>query len=549
MVKQTSLRSAALFYLLVVGFCTSPIWLGGYFINQDGAAHANNSWIMSGLAVGDPHFTELYEFNLLTLPNSIGHWLLAGLLLIFSPYTASKIMVLGIFAGSVASAGYLRYKTVGQNGLHTAILIGAAVSLNWLWLIGLYNFYIGLIIVFFAIGFFESWREDLTFRRTVALAFIFLLAYFSHLIAVMALAAGVFVISMRPSGVNRISTLAKSLAAMVPLIPLALMYRSLSVASEARIVPTWLSLSDIWSPVSWFHQIRTADPFIIISRKTFPFIETLSNVFLLFTPIVWLGGALMLLAALTYFYSDRVIEEGNSRFAFVILVVTFLAFALFGPDHFGSEHGGILRQRVLILSFLLFIPIFRAGQSGSLKRVSQVMLVFVIAFQTLALYDYTTHSDAVSREFIAAQSSFPETGGIASITVVDKPPKYQSLPEITVNNLNGIGRKLIVWDNYELGYYLFPVVAKRAADKEFVYAFTQNSTLLTKVHEPRIEEKLAVLDQLFGDPRIDILMIWGDLQGPDLVRSKHFEAEPFYRSQNIRIFKRRTNITNEIEGK
>jgi hypothetical protein len=197
----------------------------------------------------------------------------------------------------------------------------------------------------------------------------------------------------------------------------------------------------------------------------------------------------------------------------------------------------------------MFIPIYRAGNAGAIKRAAQAMLVFVVFFQTFALFEYSTHSDAVNREFIAAQSSFPDFGGIASITVIDKPLRYQSLPEISVNNLNGIGRDLIVWDNYELGYYLFPVVAKRPADKEFVYLLTQNITLLTKVAEPRIEEKLAELDQLFNDPRIEVLMVWGGIPELDTILLRHFEDEPYYRSQNIRLFRRRTNTKNEIKGK
>jgi hypothetical protein len=534
----------AVFYFLVVVVCTSPIWLSGYFMNQDGAAHANNAWMMSGLTAGDAHFTDIYQFNSFAIPNSIGHWMLAGLLLVFSPYAATKIMVVGIFAASVVAAGFLRYKAVGQNGLRTSILIGAAVTMNWLWLIGLYNFYIGLVIVVFAIGLFHGWREDLTLRRTAALALIFLIAYFSHLIPVMALASAVFVLALSSPRESRVTTVIRSVAAMVPILPLAIIYRSLSVASEVRVVPTWLSLSNIWSPVDWFNQIRKADPFIMISRQAFPFVESLSSIFLVFTPVVWMFVALTVLGLLTFYSRNEADEKTPSRLAYIFLFAAFLVFALFGPDHFGSEHGGILRQRVLILSLLLFIPIFRVARDGLLKRTAQAILVFVIAFQTLALAEYSAYSDTVSREFVSAQSSLPDTGGLASITVIGKPPRHQPIPEITIDNLHGIGTNVIVWDNYELGYYLFPVVAKRPTDKDFVYSFTQNSTLFTE--DPGTAAKLVVLDQLLTDSRIDTLMVWGGFQELDLMLQKHFEAEAYYRSENIRLFKRRT-ITDEPE--
>ena len=121
-------------YICLVTFCTSPIWLSGYFLNQDGSAHANSAWIMLRLVQDDTLYTELYRLNTFALPNSSGHWLLAALLLFVSSFAATKIMVTGIFAGTIAAAGFLRYKTVGS-GVANKHAFAAAVSFNWLCLL------------------------------------------------------------------------------------------------------------------------------------------------------------------------------------------------------------------------------------------------------------------------------------------------------------------------------------------------------------------------------------------------------------------------------
>jgi hypothetical protein len=540
MESGVTLRSAIVFYLAVVVFCTAPIVFGGYFINQDGAAHANNAWIMSRLVAGDSQFTELYQINSFAVPNSIGHWILAGLLLVVSPFTATKIMVVGIFAGSVAAAGYLRYQTAGLDGLRTAMLIGAAVTMNWLWANGFYNFYIGVIIAIFGIALFVKWREKLTFGRTFALAVILLLAYFSHLIAVAALAGVVVVLALQVSKERRILTLVRTLSAMIPLVPLALIYRSMTVSSEARVFPTWLFLTDFWSPVAWFNQLRTADPFMLISHKAIPLITSdLSVYFAVFSPLIYLGGALLLLLIYSIATKNQVDEGRPSNSIFAVLFILLTLAAMFGPDHFGSQHGSLLRQRFLIFGFLLFIPAFRLVSRGFSIIAAQAMLVFVIVFQTAALADYCMHSDSVSRKFIAAESAIPNTGGIASVEVIEMPTRYASLPEIHISNLYGIKRNLIIWDNYEIGHYLFPVVAAKPEDKEFAYLFTQNSSLLSKGDDPPIEEKLAILDRLFDEQRIDVLIVSGELPELNAVIVRHFDAEPFYRSENLRLFRRR----------
>ena len=175
------------------------------------------------------------------------------------------------------------------------------------------------------------------------------------------------------------------------------------------------------------------------------------------------------------------------------------------------------------------------------------VLLFVIAFQTYALWDYAQYSDQVGHEFVKAQSAVPNSDGIGSIVVIDKALRYHASPVSMINNFNGIGRKNIVWDNYELGHYLFPVILNRAKDKEFVYRLTQNTALEIDVSGPGFREQVTQIDEIFGSDRgrINTLLIWGTLIELDAVVTKYFENEPFYRSQNVRLY-RRKQIANDV---
>ncbi len=535
----------ALIFILIVAIAMSPVWLVTHFINQDGVAHANNAWIMLKLLEGDPLYISLYQFNTLALPNSIVHWLLVVMLPILSPFTATKLVVTIIFALTVLAAGFLRYRTHGNDGLVTAMLIGAVVSLNWLWLVGFYNFSLGVAIVVFAVALFSGWTDGISYRRMIVLSLLLLLAYFSHLIAVATLAGVIGVLSIGYVVRRDIPSILRLAAAFIPLVPLVLVFRSVSASSDMGVSPTWRSLENASSVMNWITQVRFADPFIFISRKTFPFSADESGLYAIFSPIIWIVAAVLVLIAGSLIAKR---EESSTSFpavakAFVLVFILLIGFAAFGPDDFGSEHGGVLRQRLTIFAFLFFIPVFHLGANRWFERAAQLALIIAVGFQTLALWDYARFSDRIGAEYAAAARSLPNDGGIAQITVVTEAKRFYAQPTTMVNNFSGIGRNLLVWDNYELGHYLFPVIMRRAEDKEFIYDLTRNSALRKDIPGDGVAEKIAALDTVLANDggRITTLMVWGNDPDLETVIGRYFVAEPTHRTANFRIFRRATN--------
>lgn len=526
------------FYFLLVAFCCAPVWSVEYFINQDGSAHLYSSYLMLELLKGNPSVSEIYALNSFSVPNSSGHWLMVLLFNFFSPFVITKIMVTLTFAGLVASVAWLRFKTVGLQGVKTAMLFGTAIAFNWLWLCGFYNFLIGVCCFVFTVGLIFAWRDKMNFWRTIILAALFLLAYFSHIVSFAVLAGSILLILLSAEKSNFTRNLISFFAALLPVLPLVLIYKTVS-AGGGGFFPVWRNLENPLSPVSWLAQIRTADSFIVISRKTFPFVESNSKYFAVFTPLLWILAALFSLAAATFLKKGTFDFRSKPNLVFAFLFVSLISAAIFAPDDFGLTNGSILRERLLICGLIFFVPLFCSEHKPVLKRITQILLLFVVIFQTAALWEYSLRTNHQAKEFFAAQSALAPNEKIASIVLVEDSVRFNSTPTAMMNNYLGINSNRIVWDNYEIGHYLFPIIAKNAGDKRFIFDLTRHSALVMNNPNQNFDDRLAGLDSFLSEnhPKIQSLIIWGKDSRLEAVLSKRYVA--VYENGRVRVFRHR----------
>ncbi len=525
------------FFLLLIIFCCLPIWSVEYFINQDGSAHLYSSFLMLELLKGNPIVSEIYAFNSISVPNSSGHWLMVLLLNFFSSFIVTKIIVTLTFAGFIASVGWLRLKTVGNEGLKTSLLFGAAIGFNWLWFVGFYNFLIGVCCFVFTVGLFFSWREKMNLWRTIILSLVFLLAYFSHIVSFAILAGSILMLTFSSSKPNIKRNFICVLAALLPILPLVIIYKSVSV-SGGGFFPTWRNLENSLSLVSWFSQIRTADPFILISRKSFPFIAENSKFFAVFTPLLWILAALFSLATATFFAGDKLNLYSKTNLIFAFLFISCVLAAMFAPDDFGLNNGSVLRERLLLCGLIFFIPLFHVENSIRLKRFAQGCLLFVVTFQTVALWEYSLHTNAQAKEFLSAQSVISPDEKMASVVFVEDGLRFHSLPTTQLSNYLGIEKKAIVRDNYEIGHYLFPIIAKNSIDKQFTFDLTTSNVFILNKPDEKFDDKSVKLDLLLSNNRekIQTLIVWGKNPQIEAVLFKWFKSEPVFENGNVRVF-------------
>ena len=539
MADKINYRTGIFYLILMIATC-SPIWSVGYFINQDGSGHLHTAYIMAELLKGNETLGQFYTFNSISVPNASGHYLLMVLLQLFSSFTVTKIMVTLTYAVFVLATGWLRLRTVGDDGVKTSLLIGAAMGFNWLWLVGFYNFIIGVIVFLLTIGLYFRWRERVTAPNTIGLSALLLFAYLSHIVSFLILAGGVLVLAAFASRSSRAKAVLFACLAYIPVVPLAVMWKRLSDTGEG-FAPVWRSIRDPYSISNWIYQIRVVDPFIIISRKAFPFITETSNFHAIFTPALWLFIAFTALAAATFFYFRANRAHLREFFPFILLAVGSLLLGALGPDDFQQTNGGCLRERFLICGMLFFVPVFRVGGPRILKSAAQFCLIVVIVFQTMAVWDYALNSNSQAAEFMAGAEQLRSSRSTILVTFENNSLRYHANTIPQLNCYNGISTDNIVWDNYEFGHYLFPLVTKSEADRRFIHDLTTSQFYSLDNPSDGYEDRYYRLESSLSayNERIDTLAIWGEEPRVEELLQRWFEREPYFQSGRLRLFRHR----------
>ncbi len=534
-----------LFFLALTAWACAPIWAVDYFVPQDGAAHAYSASLMLELLQGNAAVAQHFAWNAWTVPNSSGHWILALLLGVASPFAATKVLATLTYAGVVAAVGFLRFTTVGRDGLLTSLLLGAALGFNWLWLCGLYNFLIGVIGLAVTLGLFFRWRERWSPSRVAGLALLLVLVYFSHLVAFGVLAASLVLLAASGPASQRRASCTGVCLSLLPALLLALLHGSVS-AGESYF-PIWRRLTDSGSMASWIFQIRTADPFVLISRRAFPFTRVTSSALVIFTPLLWLLAAVGGLTWATLWSRVKEPQPGTPAPspALAAIGIACALTAMVGPDDFGTSHGTLLRERLFLLAMLFFVPLFRSAGGGGLRRtrLAQVCLAAVILFQTAALWEYARSSSDDAREFLALGDALEDRESLASVIVLDEGKRFHSNPTAQMSNFFGIGRRTVVWDNYEIGYGLFPLVARSAAEARFILEFTSLNVFDVADPASAKSSRLAQLDRCLAANRekIGTLLLWSRDPQVEAVLGKWFESEPFFEHGRGRLYRRRAD--------
>jgi hypothetical protein len=283
--------------------------------------------------------------------------------------------------------------------------------------------------------------------------------------------------------------------------------------------------------------MQTADLFQLMSRKAFPFVSFDSTFFAAFSPIIWIAGALLFLS-LGIFFSQQKDEIFSRRFLpFTLLAFSSIVFWIFAPDDFGKSHGSFLRERVLLCGLICFVPLFKTGDNFRFLSLARICLIIVIVFQTAILWEYSFYADSVGREYLSAKEKIGNNDSIGSILLMKNSCRYKSNPLTNINVLNGIGKNTRVWDNYELGYYLFPVIALNQSDKDFIYNFRESNAFELCDANEKMDEKLARLTTLLelNNEKIGVMVVWGKDERIEAFLKKWYK-EPFFQNERVSIY-------------
>jgi hypothetical protein len=195
-----------------------PVWLFAYVPTQDAPAHLANALILKELASPESRSQQFFEVRWEPVPNWTTHLTLAGLLCLFPPLMAHKILVSLYIAGFALSFRYF----LASFGKNSTLLASAGLLFvyNRCFLTGFYNYCLSLIAFWIILGYVTRRRETFALSSAAVLMAFFWLAYFTHLLGyVLAAAGAAFLMVLSPP--RRLRKLALLAIALLPTALLA----------------------------------------------------------------------------------------------------------------------------------------------------------------------------------------------------------------------------------------------------------------------------------------------------------------------------------------
>jgi hypothetical protein len=537
---QQNTRPAVLLLLALCIAILAPIWFVDFFVNNDGSGHLYISHVMLEQLRGGTFFNDKIAFNTFALPNSLGHWLIVGLLPLFSPAVVTKLVMTVTFVFLATSFVCLRMCVFGDDDLVTTVLLGVVASANGFWLQGSYNYILATAGFAFALGLFFRWRNDLTILRLAVISSLITLVYFGHLISFCLLLGSLIVLAIFVSGPQRFRVIAGICIGSIPSVFLFFVYL-LSKDNAEPFVPHWRQLADPLSIQSWSRFIVSSDPFGFISRQTIPFSNLRSPFLALASPWLLISIVLLIVCSVTAMAFRRDLARFRHSIPFAILFILTLIGAVFGPGDFGLRNGSVLRERLFLMSVIVLTGCFTFSYAPKLARICQALLLIVVLFQIAALWEYAFYADNETSSFMAARDSIPEGTTIASVVFDDRDEKFRVVPLSQLDNLIGVGRNVFVWDNYELGHNLFPVVATKPEDRSLAHGLSSSNTFSRNESNSSVDQKLTNLGSALrsGKGRVDFLLVYGSDPRIAEIVEENFASVPVYANGPLQILKAR----------
>jgi hypothetical protein len=493
------------FILLML--CLTPslaaVWLVPGFATQDGPAHLYNAQILAGS--GDPNspYASIYAVRWQPLPNWAGHLLYLGLYQVFSPQNAERAAASLTLILLAAGTLWLRLCVAGHEGLLTATVFASLIGLNVTWLFGFTGFLLGASLLPITLAVWWSGCNRLSTGRSLAVSLLLVVGYFCHPVP---LGLTAFSLALLAWFHGDRSVRARTLVSMIPLLPLAMLYKSLTIAG-GPMQPEWAHLTSLFSPQGWVAQLGWVDPISLAGKVFRPFSATSSVLNALIAPLLWLSLGLICITCVT------IHTKPSGRRGFGVIGVILLIAGIVGPDTLGTSHGHYLPQRIVLLGLVALVPWLRFEATGKVALIGRIAVGFALFMQTLFVWDYAVESHRTAGQMFQAESRIGRDRRVAAI-LLDIRGRFRANPLLHADCLVGVGTGNIVWGDYETAHYYFPVQLREplqspsAAELEAI-ARTENPERRAELTEAFLKRYKNAIDVvvLWGtDPRVEAIL-------------------------------------------
>lgn len=186
-------------FALLVCLYIAPLWAFRYVPTADGPSHLANALIIKNYR--DPAAETIRQYYVISgrpSPNLLYHLSLVGLLYVFPPLIAEKVL-LTLYV--LLFAGAFRYLTVAVSGRPgPAALLAFPFMFSFSFNLGFFGWVISLALAMLGVGYYWRRRERLDVRAVIALNALALATYFAHLLGWAILVGTVVILALAGGG-------------------------------------------------------------------------------------------------------------------------------------------------------------------------------------------------------------------------------------------------------------------------------------------------------------------------------------------------------------
>jgi hypothetical protein len=482
-------------------------WTPQYFVTQDGPSHLYGATVARELVLHhrDSVYSPWYTIQRAVLPNFTATFLLALAESIAGPEHAEQLL-----ASVAILAGFLAFcyasRALSPKLSPWTPVANFLVQTWFLWL-GFYNFYLGMALMAFPIGFYFRHAGRLSLRRAAALSAGLVVLFFTHIIpaaiAIMTVVTVAFWITVVAFWINvavptptriwpRLRELGVLLASVLPAVILIGLY--LSSGAPAHFTP---QIAWAWNEFP-MHVFQTGN-----GRS---------------------GGQALLSSFFLYYIAAGILLMRKREWASVrgglavATVLTFLAYLL-APD--AGFSGSLVKIRlswgVFLLGGLLACSVMR------LRPMRVATAIWVACFLAGNAVNTAVIAKGISNaatDYLSVANLIPAGSTFVRLRYptphVPEQYGYEGIGRDPLSHLAGLAaarRGLVDLSDYEAVTKIFPVVFKKAIDPGW-----QSSLWAMEGPDSGAAESFAWVNRNLPKP-IDFVLVIGDQNSPEAVRS------------------------------
>ncbi|MCZ4409482.1 hypothetical protein O3Q51_11725 [Cryomorphaceae bacterium 1068] len=416
-----------------------PVLLYKTFPTVDGPAHLYNARLIHELLIDNTDYLPtFFEFNRSLVPNWLGHLILSSLLFFLPALMAEKVL-LAIYIILFPISFRFLWKGLSIDGLtgSFALYFVFPFSYSFLFYYGFYNFHLGMVLLFFTVGFWIKYSKSsqIESKQLAFLILLTLLIYFSH-VFVFAIFVGVIgfislIDFLKSPRLDFLKSLKSRFLLIAPGCILTIFYlinTTISPENSGNVA----NLLESWS------MIQSVEPARAIEYGK----EGVFTKWIFILLVVILGN--LFFVRLKHFKAS--LRQNSMVWGGISLGLLIVFFLVPNGPTF-------IKSRLLVFFFLFLILFISTQKVNVWVRVISFVLINYVNIALLKIYIESTKSaNAITAEIIEASQHIEP---YSTVLPIDDSGHWLLSHS---SNYLGVNKPLVILENYEAKTDYFPLI-------------------------------------------------------------------------------------------